>query len=189
MNEKYQNKILIVDSNEDILQSNAELFQSNGYDVLKANDGIEALSIVNNEARIDVILTGINMPRMNGFELIEELKKNPQGEKIPVVVCSHLGMENDKEKMLALGAKDFILQGVDSPAKMVHRVAVVIKQGSYLLRIDPLDLDAKKMEEDFNYPANFRCKNCATMLAIKVKFDPARKMSAKIVCPECGLIY
>ncbi|HHX58678.1 MAG TPA: response regulator [Candidatus Moranbacteria bacterium] len=187
MNAKYQNKILIVDDNDEIRNSNAELFRNNDYDVLEAADGIEALSIVNNEARIDVILTGIDMPRMNGFELIEELKKNPQGEKIPVVVCSHLGREGDREKMLAIGAKDFILQGIDSPAEMVHRVAIVIKQGSYLLRIDPLDLDAKKMAEDFNYPANFKCKNCSTNLALKVKFNPTREISAKIICPECGL--
>ncbi len=187
MNSNHQNKILIADENSEIRSTNAELFRSKNYEVLEAEDGVEALALLNNEARIDIVLTSIDMPRMDGFELVKNIKE--QEKKIPIVVYSHLGNEEDRERMEDLRADDFVVQGVDSPAELVKKVAALVKQGEYLLKVNPIELDGPKMIDDFNFPGNFKCKNCSAELGLKVKFNLEQEMKAKVVCPECGLEY
>lgn len=85
-------KILLVDDDEMIRGIYSEVFRNNGFEVEEARDGLEGLE----KARSiipDIIFTGIIMPKMEGFDLMEALKKNVATSQIPVFISSHLGRE------------------------------------------------------------------------------------------------
>jgi len=103
-----QNKILIIDDDNEVRKQYVDLFRKNDFEVLEAKDGVEGLNIVKAEEGIDVIFTGIIMPRMDGFKLISILKEDKMTANIPVVVNSHLGKEEDKEKSSGV-AKEYEL--------------------------------------------------------------------------------
>jgi len=90
---------------------------------------------------------------------------------------------------MKLGVRDFIIRGVVTPAEAVQRILHHLQGDSYLLKLDPFDLDAQKMIEDLKLPGELKCENCGTNLAVEL--TPAQKQSfnAKIVCPECRRVY
>ncbi len=184
-----KNKILIIDSMEELREGNVALFEKNNFEVLSAADGIEGLSVLNNEPMIDLVLTAINMPRMSGFDLIKSMRESAELKNIPVVVFAHLGEEGSREAMIDLRVSGFMVQGLISPDRMVEEVKIILKQGSYFLKIDPYELDAQNLIDDYNLPVKLECRNCNANLAIKVSFSPDRSLTGKIVCPECQLEY
>jgi two-component system chemotaxis sensor kinase CheA len=70
---------------------------------------MEALALLRNE-RVDLIISDIQMPRMNGFELLAALKKDPALNQIPVVMVTSLERREDQEQGLALGADAYIVK-------------------------------------------------------------------------------
>jgi two-component system chemotaxis response regulator CheY len=77
-----------------------------GSNVIEADNGIDALRKLSNE-RIDLILTDINMPLMDGLKLIEHVKTSAEHKEIPVVIVTSLGAEL-KRKAIALGADAYV---------------------------------------------------------------------------------
>lgn len=183
--EKEALKILLVDDDENIRSMYSELFSVQGFSVLEANDGIEGLDIATREPNIDVIFTGIIMPRMDGFQLVQSLKEYSQTAQIPVVVNSHLGREEDRKKMLELGAKDFIVQGVISPNDVLKRVIQAVGKGEYVLGIDFSKYDGEKFAKDNELSPDAKCPKCASDLALKLKYDKDGSFSASVFCPQC----
>jgi DNA-binding NtrC family response regulator len=101
--------ILVVDDNE----INRDLFSSHlgrqGHKVILATNGREALEISANEP-VDLILLDIMMPEMNGFEVLEHLKSNPNMENIPVIVISALDTIASAVRCIQMGAEDYLLK-------------------------------------------------------------------------------
>lgn len=167
-NQEDTKTILIVDDDISSRRLYREVFQNENFAVLTAQDGLEGLDIAIRE-HPDLVFTGIIMPRMDGFELIRALRKNAATSKIPVVMYSHLGREEDKRKAQELGVKDFVVRSVVTPKEVVDRVRVYLGQAkSYLLEFDPIARDAAKLARDFNFPAYFECEQGKRML-IKLK--------------------
>lgn len=178
-------KILVIDDHNETREIYADLFKRNGFEVVEAKDGIEGLDKATSEEGIDIIFTGIVMPRMDGFQMMEALKKNTATSNIPIFVNSHLGKEDDKKKALELGAKDFIVKGMIPLNEIVSRMLHQIGEKSYLLKIDPFDLDGQQLIQDFNLPDNLICDNCGVTLAIKLDYQKGDDFRAKLICPEC----
>lgn len=82
------------------------------YRTVEAANGFEALRILPRE-QIDLIITDINMPDINGLELISYLKKNSRYEKTPLVILSTEGSERDRAKGLSLGADEYLVKPFD----------------------------------------------------------------------------
>jgi two-component system chemotaxis response regulator CheY len=76
--------------------------------VFEAGDGCAALEILRNESSINVILSDINMPNMDGLQLLAELKSNDQWKQVPVVMISTESSQTKVMEALRLGAKGFI---------------------------------------------------------------------------------
>jgi len=187
--ENKQIKILIVDDDTDIREIYAEVFRKAGFNVTEANDGLEGLDKASKEIP-DVIFTGIIMPRMDGFTMMDALKKNVATSKIPVVISSHMGREEDRKKAEKLGAKDFIVRGATSPNQTVERIKVLFMEGSYFMEFDPYNLDAAKLAHDLNVSKGFQCMECNERLVLKIHFDNPKEglFNARFVCPKCGWI-
>ena len=91
------------------------------YTVRAANSGLRCLDIVNSQPRPDLILLDIQMPDMNGYEVLKQLKQNADISDIPVIFVTASDMEEDEQKGLEMGAVDFILKPI-RPAILLARI-------------------------------------------------------------------
>jgi CheY-like chemotaxis protein/predicted RNA-binding Zn-ribbon protein involved in translation (DUF1610 family) len=183
------NKILIIQPDKQVQEMLVEVFKNSGFEVMFAGDGAEGFSKINNQGEVDVVLTALNMPRMDALEFIKRKKENPALVDTPVVIYDNLNSEEEKELVLKAGAKDFIAKGAASPAEIIQKVSRAMQQGDYLLQIDPYALDAQPFIENYHLNKNFECDNCGSPLAIKLRAYKGRDLTAKIVCPNCGKEY
>lgn len=103
--------ILLVDDSMPIRKLIALQLKSKGYEIVQAINGIEALEILASR-RVDLIITDLNMPKMDGLELIGQLKKDPDLENIPVIILSSEGENKDKEIGLKVGASSYLVKPV-----------------------------------------------------------------------------
>ena len=85
-----------------------------GYDVVTANDGVEGMEKVANDT-FDLIILDIMMPRMNGLEVLKEIKSNPEFKKTPVIMLTSEKGEEDKANAIKLGASNFLNKPFQPP--------------------------------------------------------------------------
>lgn len=111
--------ILVVEDDPDLRLVHSEILSHEGYAVLTAADGIEALDVVEHEGPPAVILLDLRMPRMNGWDLAERLRQRPAWRDIPiVVVAAHYRIA---EEAAAIGARAWL----HKPVNIEHLLAVV----------------------------------------------------------------
>jgi DNA-binding response OmpR family regulator len=108
-------KILIAEDEQDIRDLIEIHLMKEGYEVLTAKDGIEALDFFNSEP-VDLAILDVNMPKLNGFKLLNKIRKE---SKIPVILLTARGSDEDKILGLGLGADDYLTK----PISMVELVA------------------------------------------------------------------
>lgn len=180
-------KILIVDDDDPIRTMYAEVFKKHSFEVEEAVDGVDGLDKATKNVP-DIIFTGIIMPRMDGFALIESLKKNVITSNVPVVISSHMGREEDKNRAKEMGAKDFITRDFVTPNQAVERIMAIFTTEEYRLKFSPGELDAVKLAKDMNFRENFQCANCGSqlVLAVKLKDVKTKEYSAEFICPQCN---
>ncbi|WP_427132086.1 hybrid sensor histidine kinase/response regulator [Pseudarthrobacter sp. S9] len=102
-------RILVVDDALTIRELQRSILERGGFDVRVAVDGTDALSKLAEEAS-DLILTDIEMPNMDGFELTEAVRAHPSLANIPVLILSSRSSESDRQRGLDAGADGFILK-------------------------------------------------------------------------------
>ena len=82
--------------------------------IIEAVDGVDALKKLSGPDKIDLILTDINMPVMDGLKLVSLVRQNTQLKGIPIVIITTEGAEEDRERGLALGANAYIAKPIQS---------------------------------------------------------------------------
>ena len=100
-------RILVVDDEPNIVLSLEFLMRQAGYDVQTAADGEEALEAVREEPP-SLILLDINMPKLNGYEVCEAIRANPEWNGTRIVMLTAKGRDIEREKGLAVGADDYV---------------------------------------------------------------------------------
>lgn len=115
--------ILVVDDNQEIVYSISELLKFEGYQVVKAYDGLEALEKLEQD-KIDLILLDVMMPRLNGLSALMKLRET---HKIPVIILSAKTEESDKISGLVLGADDYIGKPYN-PGELIARVQAQLRR-------------------------------------------------------------
>ena len=103
-------RVLIVDDSPAMRGFIRRVMQLSGFNCaacFEASDGAEALDVLNREW-VDVILTDINMPRMNGEELVRRVEESEQLSSIPVLVVSTDATERRIRTMMSMGAKGYV---------------------------------------------------------------------------------
>ncbi|HEC13443.1 MAG TPA: response regulator [Acidiferrobacteraceae bacterium] len=105
-------KILVVDDSPTDLHLLSEILSKNGYSVVPAQSGEEAIELAKSE-QPDLILMDIVMPGMNGFEATRAISKSPDTEAIPILIVSTKGQETDRVWGLRQGAKDYLVKPID----------------------------------------------------------------------------
>ena len=106
-------KILIVEDNEQNRILMRQVLTPHGYDVLEATDGLMGLEMAR-EHMPDLILLDVQMPVMNGFMGIRELRNHPELRKIKAIAVTSFAMKGDREKALQAGFDDYITKPIDT---------------------------------------------------------------------------
>ena len=112
-------KILVVDDTPANVKLLSDLLACNGYEVVTAASGAEALEKVGSE-QPDLVLLDIMMPGMNGYEVCRTIRKNPSTEILPVVMVTSLDPAEERINGLEAGADDFLAKPVDEQELMVR---------------------------------------------------------------------
>ena len=118
--------ILVIEDDEAIGSMYKNKFESDGFMVLNAATGVEGLEIAKKE-KPDLIMLDIILPQMDGFTVLEKLKKEKNLKKIPVVMLTNLGTEEDKAKGEKLGAVDYLVKAGLTPAQISKKIKTYIK--------------------------------------------------------------
>ncbi|MBI5742327.1 MAG: response regulator [Candidatus Niyogibacteria bacterium] len=106
---KNKKTVLIIEDDPWIVAPLRIAFKARGFEVLEASAAEEGLKIAERD-RPDIILLDILMPRMDGFAVLELLKKDDRTRGIPVFIVSNLSSDEDVERGLRLGAKKFFVK-------------------------------------------------------------------------------
>lgn len=112
-------KILIVEDEKSLAQAYQTILEKHGYQVQLAYDGEEALELIEKTA-VDLILLDINMPKMNGLEMLKHLDTDTL--KSRVIVFSNQDAQTDIDEAFRLGAKRYLLKSWASPQDLVKVV-------------------------------------------------------------------
>ena len=118
-----QETILVVDDNKEIVYSISELLKYEGYQVMGAYDGMQALDVLE-QNKIDLILLDVMMPRLNGLSTLMKLREK---HKIPVIILSAKTEESDKVSGLIMGADDYVEKPYN-PAELIARVKAHLRR-------------------------------------------------------------
>lgn len=116
-------KILTVDDSKTMREMVSFTLKRAGYEIVEAEDGKAALNILNS-TKVDAIITDLNMPNMNGFELIRSLRTNPTYKFTPILMLTTEGDDAKKQEGKAAGATGWISKPFN-PEKLVEVVKKV----------------------------------------------------------------
>ncbi len=118
-------KILLIEDDKFLRELMNKKLITLGYDVVTAADGESGLVMIK-ETKPDVVLLDLILPGINGFEVLEKAKQDPEIAAIPVVILSNLGQGEDIEKGLSLGAKDFLVKAHFTPQEIVNKLKSIL---------------------------------------------------------------
>ena len=117
-------KILIADDRSEVVELVKVTLEGEGYRTIDASDGREALEKIRKE-KPDLVLLDIVMPKMDGFEVLSQLKKDPVLKEIPIIMLTAKGQKPDQEKGRRLGAQDYIAKPF-SPSALLKRIEEIL---------------------------------------------------------------
>jgi DNA-binding response OmpR family regulator len=119
-------KILLVED-DDFLRGICEhKLKKEGFDVSISADGLDALKQVQ-EQDFHLVLLDVILPNMNGFEILENIKKDPAKSSVPVIMLTNMGQESEVKKGLDLGAEDYIIKAHFSVEEIIEKIRGIIK--------------------------------------------------------------
>jgi diguanylate cyclase (GGDEF)-like protein len=128
--------ILVVDDDPDIARFVEVNLRSAGYDVSVAGDGEEALERAA-DLRPDLVLLDVMMPRLDGFEVAQRLRKNPQTANTSIIMLTAKALSSDKVTGLQSGADDYIIKPFD-PIELLARVKGTLRRAKEMRNLSPL---------------------------------------------------
>lgn len=119
-------KILIVEDDPFLSEMYATKLAQEKFEIEFAKDGKEALTKTK-EAKPDLILLDIVLPKMDGFEVLQKIKKDPELKKIKIIALTNLGQKEEIERGYALGVDDYIVKAHFTPTEVIAKVKQVLK--------------------------------------------------------------
>ncbi|KAB8310508.1 envelope stress response regulator transcription factor CpxR [Erwinia endophytica] len=150
------NKILLVDDDRELTSLLKELLEMEGFDVLVAGDGEQALALL--DSSIDLLLLDVMMPKKNGIDTLKELRQQHQ---TPVIMLTARGSELDRVLGLELGADDYLPKPFND-RELVARIRAILRRSNWseqqqqhdnsspTLEVDHLRLNPGRQEASFD---------------------------------------
>jgi DNA-binding response OmpR family regulator len=120
--------VLLVDDEDDLRRVMRDLLEREGFSVQEARDGVQALDEVDRHAP-DIIVLDLNLPGLDGYKVLSQLRSRPATRDIPVVVLTAKGDEENEVKVFELGAADFLSKPFRARALAARLEAVLGRRG------------------------------------------------------------
>jgi two-component system chemotaxis response regulator CheY len=117
--------ILIVDDSKTVRNLVAFIMKKEGYKVTSAEDGLDGLEKLYQAEHIDLIISDVNMPRMDGFTFIKNLREQEAYRDTPIVVLSTEGQDKDIQTGMNLGANLYMVKPAQ-PEKLLRNVKMLL---------------------------------------------------------------
>src|SRR5690554_6861018 len=134
-------KVLVVDDEEDVVEVVSHFLEQEGYRVIRAYDGEEAIEKASPE--IDLIILDIMLPGLDGYQVCERLRSRAETELIPIIFLSAKIEEEDQVKGLMMGGDDYLTKPVSPQVVLAHVRAVLRRAGveeSRTIQVDDLTI-------------------------------------------------
>jgi DNA-binding response OmpR family regulator len=120
-------KILIVEDERALNDAYKMILEKEGYEVLNAYDGSEALTIVK-DIEPDLILLDLRMPQVNGLDFLKKYDPKNKHPKVKIIIFSNLDMQKEIDEGYKLGADRYMLKAWASPKELARLVAATLKE-------------------------------------------------------------
>lgn len=139
MKDNRPNKLLLVDDDPNLILLVKDYLEFNGYEVLTASQGMEAMKILEKQTP-DLIICDVMMPEMDGYTFVQEVRKNSNFDWLPIIFLSAKGQSKERIKGLSQGADVYMVKPFE-PDELVAQVKSTLNQsvrlmGSYHRKID-----------------------------------------------------
>ena len=118
-------RVLVVDDSLTVRELERKLLSNRGYEVAVAVDGMDAWNVLRAES-FDLVITDIDMPRMDGIELVSRIKRDARLQQVPVMVVSYKDREQDRQRGLEAGADYYLAKGSFQDAALLDAVQDLI---------------------------------------------------------------
>ncbi|MBD3882479.1 response regulator transcription factor [Phormidium tenue FACHB-886] len=142
-------RLLLIDDDPNLILLVKDYLEFRGYEVITAENGQEALEVLDKETP-DMIICDVMMPQMDGYSLVEHVRKNPRTNWIPVLFLSAKGQSQDRVKGLNTGADVYMVKPFE-PEELVAQVESSLKQASRLIQRQDKNTDsAPKIQVPFD---------------------------------------
>lgn len=200
--------ILVVEDTEVLRRMYSDRLESDGYAVLSAADGVEALSVLRTHTP-DLILLDLIMPRMSGLEVLDLIKRDPRLRGVPVLILSNLGQEDDINRGIEMGAADYLIKNDARPndvsvriTQELNAVAEVESEttestgdapacpsggSAYQLMVRDHEADADRFVSEKGLSRRLWCPVCEIELVVELvpKTNSQGWYDAHLTCPKC----
>jgi DNA-binding response OmpR family regulator len=127
--------ILVVDDQPELLENLELVLVAEGYHVLTARDGVEALSVMQSHP-VDLILADIAMPHMNGYQLYEHVRRNPEWVAVPFLFLTARALDSDIRYGKELGVDDYLTKPIQ-PEDLLAVVQGKLRRAQQLTQVTP----------------------------------------------------
>ncbi len=132
-------RLLLIDDDPNLILLVKDYLEFRGYEVITAEHGQEALDVLQKDTP-DMIICDVMMPQMDGYSLVEHVRKDPRTSWIPVLFLSAKGQSQDRVKGLNTGADVYMVKPFE-PEELVAQVESSLKQASRLIQRQDKGLD------------------------------------------------
>lgn len=121
-------KILLAEDDLQLIDMYKKKFELEGFEVTLAEDGEKANRLIKDpEYKPDIILLDIMMPKINGIEVLKEIRENDETKDYLVVILTNLGNETTAEEIYRYGATDYIVKAETTPIQVAEKVKRILK--------------------------------------------------------------
>jgi two-component system sensor histidine kinase and response regulator WspE len=121
-------RILVVDDSLTVREVERKLLENGGYEVAVAVDGVDGWNQLIEQA-FDLVVTDVDMPRMNGIELVTRIRAEPRLEELPVIIVSYKDREEDRQRGMQAGADTYLTKSSFHDAGLIDAVRDLIGAG------------------------------------------------------------
>jgi DNA-binding response OmpR family regulator len=120
-------KILIIEDDRFLRELMVRKLKMENLEVVEAEDGAEGLKKIKEE-KPDLVLLDLILPEMDGFEVLEQKRKDEEIKDIPVIILSNLGQKEEIDRGLQLGAKDYLVKAHFSPSEIIEKIKLFLQK-------------------------------------------------------------
>jgi DNA-binding response OmpR family regulator len=118
--------ILIIEDDEFLRGLINKKLAAEDFNMISAIDGEEGIKKAKEE-KPDLILLDLVLPKIDGFEVLSQIKANPSTSAIPVIILSNLSQKEDMDKGIKLGATDYVIKAQFTPEEIIEKVKAILK--------------------------------------------------------------